>query len=208
MQRRRSTPRFPGKHCHFRSQGALPQHGRRNRFPADVQRAWGDILRQHGGPMLAIGMFWGFAIMLSFGKHLKFRGVDGPVASLRSPGSSTPPASSRRRGPRSIAARARRAERRVQGPHTPSLGVTGGVSTVGCDWQGARARPPPTRSRSFALLLFLSQNSVPQTAEPDGATADSGPSLRHRGPRSEHVRSRRALAWASPSPSKAIHLCI
>ena len=36
---------------------------------------------------------------------------------MRSPGSSTPPASSRRRGPRSFAARARRAERRVQEPN-------------------------------------------------------------------------------------------
>ena len=37
-----------------------------------------------------------------------------------------------------------------------------------------------------------------QTAEPDGATADSGLLLRHRCPRSEHARSRRALAWVSP----------
>ena len=37
-------------------------------------------------------------------------------------------------------------------------------------------------------------------------TTDSGPRLRHRGPRSEHVRSRRALAWASPSPPGAVHL--
>ena len=74
------------------------------------------------------------------------------------------------------------------------MGVTGGV----------RAHAPPTRSRSFALPPSLSQNSAPQTAEPDGATADSGPSLRHRGPRSEHARSRRALAWASPSPSEAV----
>ena len=51
-----------------------------------------------------------------------------------------------------------------------------------------------------------SHESAPQTAEPDGATADSGPRLRHRGHRSEHVRSRRALAWASPSPSEAVHL--
>ena len=35
----------------------------------------------------------------------------------------------------------------------------------------------------------FSQDSAPQTAEPDGATADSGPRLRHRGPRSEHARS-------------------
>ena len=48
--------------------------------------------------------------------------------------------------------------------------------------------------------LPLSQNSAPQTVEPSGATADSGPRLRHRGPRSEHVRSRRALAWAPPPP--------
>ena len=34
-------------------------------------------------------------------------------------------------------------------------------------------------------------------------TADSGPRLRHRGPRSEHARSRRPLAWVSPS--EAVH---
>ena len=63
-----------------------------------------------------------------------------------------------------------------------------------CYATGDRACPP------------LSQNSAPQTAEPDGTTADSGPRLRHRGPRSEHARSRRALAWVSPSPSEAVHL--
>ena len=60
-----------------------------------------------------------------------------------------------------------------------------------CYATGDRACPP------------LPQDSAPQTAEPDGATADSGLRLRHRGPRSEHARSRRALAWASPS--EAIH---
>ena len=53
---------------------------------------------------------------------MEFRGILAPVAGhqvavVRSPGSSTPPASSRRRGPRSFAARARRAERRVQEPN-------------------------------------------------------------------------------------------
>ena len=63
-----------------------------------------------------------------------------------------------------------------------------------CYATGDRACPP------------LSQDSAPQTAEPDGATADSGPRLRRRSPRSEHARSRRALAWASPSTSEAVHL--
>ena len=56
------------------------------------------------------------------------------------------------------------------------------------------------------MSASLSQNYAPQTAEPDGATADSGPRLRHRGPRSEHARSRRALAWVSPSASEAVYL--
>ena len=65
---------------------------------------------------------------------------------------------------------------------------------------------PPFATLPVTGHVRLSQNSAPQAAEPDGATADSGPRLRHRGPRSEHARSRRALAWASPSPSEAVHL--
>ena len=78
----------------------------------------------------------------------------------------------RHRGPRSEHARARRAL--------------------------AWASPSP----SEAVHLFEaphSHESAPQTAEPDGATADSGPRLRRRGPRSEHARSRRTLPWASRS---------
>ena len=62
-------------------------------------------------------------------------------------------------------------------------------------------------SRSEAVHLSeapLSRESAPQTAEPDSATADSGLRLRLRGPRSEHARLRRALAWVSRS--EAVHL--
>ena len=56
------------------------------------------------------------------------------------------------------------------------------------------------------VKLFLSSLSKRGSTLLSPPTADSGPRLRHRDPRSEHARSRRALAWAAPSPSEAVHL--
>ena len=64
---------------------------------------------------------------------------------------------------------------------------------------------PPFATLPVTGHVRLSPTSLHHRAEPDGATADSGPRLRHRGPSSKQARSRRALAWVSPSPSEAVH---